>query len=241
MNNLKVILAATATLLVISAVPSAFATDCRGSEPCDIVINDTTHTYTKNTTINTVTTNFSKDSAEAGLRLQSVYDVTGTFAQKNTGTITATGNHDVLMTNNAGNVQVDVSAIANNVSANLVGMGNINLSIAQHNSGNVTATNDVRHPYVSGNMEISTTAIGNNASVNWDLTTDKAPGSDNFATKKDGRLRSFDSVGTSLGSIAQCNTGSILAQTSYSQDPAANIKVNTTAIGNNISFGTKTR
>ena len=241
MNNIKVLFTAAATLLAAGAVSSAFATGCTGSESCDITINTTTNNLTNNTTTNTVKTNFTSSSAEAGLRLQSVYDATGTFSQNNSGKVVSAGSQDYLITTGKGDVQVDVTAIGNNFSANLVGIGDVNLSLAQRNTGSVTAIDIVRHPYVGGNMEISTTAIGNNASVNWDLTTDKKPSNDNFDVKKDGVLRSFDTVGSYLGSISQCNTGSILAQTGYSQDPAANIKVSTTAIGNNISFGTKTR
>ena len=241
MNNVKVILTAAAALLATGAMSSAFAAGCTGSESCDITINTTTNNLANNSTTNSITTHFTSSSAEAGLRLQSVYDATGTFSQNNSGRIVSTANQDHLVTTGKGDVQVDVTAIANNFSANLVGVGDVNLSLAQRNTGSVKAIDIVRHPYVGGNMEISTTAIGNNASVNWDLTTDKTPSNDNFGVKKDGGLRSFDTVGSYLGSISQCNTGSILAQTSYSQDPAANIKVSTTAIGNNISFGTKTR
>lgn len=241
MNNVKVIFTVAASLLTAGAMSSAFATDCVGS--CDVTINTTVNDVTNNITTNTITTNFSTSSAEAGILLKSVYDATGTFTQNNSGSVTSTGSHDYLVTTsqNKGDVQVDVTAIGNNFSANLVGIGSANLSLAQRNTGAVTAVDVVRHPNIYGNLEISTTAIGNNASVNWDLTTDKKPSSDNFAVKKDGGLRSFDTVGSFLGSISQCNTGVILAQTSYSQDPAANIKVSTTAIGNNISFGTKTR
>lgn len=240
MNHVKVIFTAAATLLAAGAMSSAFATGCTGSE-CDITVTNTTNNVTNNTTTNSITTNFSKESTEAGLRLQSVYGAVGTFTQNNSGNVGSVGNQDYLITKSTGDVQVDVTAIGNNFSANLVGLGNVDLSVTQRNTGNVAAIDIVRHPNIGGNLEISTTAIGNNASVNWDLTTDKTPSNDNFAVKKDGGLRSFDTVGSYLGSISQCNTGSILAQTGYSQDPAANIKVSTTAIGNNISFGTKTR
>ena len=241
MNHFKVFLSAAATILIAGTMSSASATGCTGAGPCDIAISNNTTNLTTNTTTNAITTTFSEQSAAAGLRLQSVYDATGTFSQSNAGAIKSEANHDYLITTGRGDVSIDVTAIGNNFSANLVGMGDVNLSLSQRNTGNITATDTVRHPYVGGNMEISTTAIGNNASVNWDLTTDKSPSSNNFDVKKDGPVRSFDTVGSFLGSISQCNTGAILAQTGYSQDPSANIKVSTTAIGNNISFGVKTR
>ncbi len=163
------------------------------------------------------------------------------MGQTNSGDIYARGIQDQVITTGKGDVTIGVTAIGNNVSAELVGLRNVNLSIAQKNSGDITVDNVITHPSVGGNMLVITSAIGNNASVSWDLTTDKTPSNNTFAVKQDGAIRSFDNVGTYVGSVAQCNTGAVVAMTNYMQDPAANVQINTTAIGNNLSFGVKTR
>jgi hypothetical protein len=241
MKKMKTALAAIGVVIAATTLTPAYATGCTGAEACDLNIASATENTTYNGTTNVVTTEFSEASQHAALRLKSVYDTTATFSQNNSGLVQAVGLHDALVTTGYGNAQVEVTAIANNFSANLVGLESVNLSVSQKNTGNVNAENMTHHPYVGGNLEVSTTAIGNNASLGWDLTTDKTPSDNNFGVKRDGPLRSFDTVGSLIGSVEQCNTGDIVARTNYMQDPAANIKVSTTAIGNNLSFGVKTR
>ena len=235
------LLVSVAAVLAAGAAPFASAT-CVGAE-CDMALANVTNTTTNSTVSNSITTHFSEESNDAAWRLKSVYGATGNFSQNNTAPVRSESRQDYLITNghDKGDVSVDVTAIGNNLSANLVGMKSVNLSVDQRNAGAVSAVSTTLHPNVGGNLEIATTAIGNNAGVNWDLTTDKNPSSDNFAVKKDGAVRGFDAVGSFVGSITQCNTGGVGAQTFYSQDPAANIKISTTAIANNISFGVKTR
>ena len=240
MKKITLLLSA-ATILAAGAAPFASAT-CVGAE-CEIALKNVTDTTTNSTVGNHITTHFSEASSDAALRLKSVYQATGNFSQNNTAAVYSESHQDYPTTNNhdKGDVSIDVSAIGNNLSANLVGLKSVNLSVDQRNTGAVNAVSTTTHPNISGNLEITTTAIGNNAGVNWDMTTDKTPGSDSFVVKKDGAVRSFEGVGSYVGSITQCNTGGVGAQTAYSQDPAANIKISTTAIANNISFGIKTR
>ncbi|MES2831627.1 MAG: hypothetical protein V4695_06520 [Pseudomonadota bacterium] len=193
----------------------------------------------RNSTTNEITTVFTPASADAALRLKAVYTAVGTFSQNNSGHIVSNGGHDAVVTR--GNAQIDVTAIGNNFAADLVGIPSAHLAVTQKNSGNIAAINTVTRPEIGGNLEVTTTAIGNNASIGWDLTTDKNPSNNTFAVKKDGEIRGFENVGSLVSSLAQCNTGNVIAFTDYRKDPAANIKVSTTAIGNNMSFGVKTR
>jgi hypothetical protein len=244
MNLAKTLIAAAISSVVLAgSIPVAFAaaSTCATSEGCDINVNNTATSNVTNTTTNVITTTFNEASMKAGLALQSVYQATGSYAQKNTGDVTSIGRHDALITTGKGDVSIDATAIGNNFSAQLTGLKSVNLSAVQQNTGDITAINVVTHPKIGGNLEVSSTAIGNNASVNWDLTTDKNPSSNNFDVKRDGEIRSFSNVGTYVGSLEQCNTGNIYSTTNYMQDPAANIKISTTAIANNISIGVKTR
>jgi hypothetical protein len=241
MKKVNILIAASlGSILVAGPMSSAFAT-CVDAAGCTLDIASSTTNEAVNNTKNVVTTTFSDTSTKAGLALQSVYEATGVFSQKNTGAISSTGSHDQVITSGNGNGQLEVTGLGNNFSAELVGLRSVNLAMGQQNSGNIIASNTVRHPNVSGNLEVTTNAIGNNASVGWDLTTDTKPSNNAFDVKRDGAVRSFSTLGTYLGSIEQCNTGAITAKTDYMQDPAANIKVSTTAIGNNFSFGVKTR
>ncbi|MES2207189.1 MAG: hypothetical protein V4525_10400 [Pseudomonadota bacterium] len=241
MQKVNTLFFAISTTLLTGAMSYAFATDCVDTNGCDTTINTTTTNTTINNTKNTVTTTFSNASAESALRLQSVYQTVGSIGQNNSGDVYARGYQDDVITTKKGDVKIGVTAIGNNVSAELIGLKSVNLSIAQKNSGDITADNAVLHPHVGGNMEVTTSAIGNNASVGWDLTTDKHPSDNAFDVKRDGALRSLNDIGTFVGSVEQCNTGDVTAVLAYRQDPAANIQISTTAIGNNLSFGVKTR
>lgn len=234
------ILAISIGLIFFGGAASASFAACVADECSTNVTNIVKNDVTTNNT-NIVTTVFSEASAADALRLKSVYVEAGVVTQNNSGNVASGGNHDYLITTGRGNVQIDTTAIGNNFSSELVGTRSANLTVVQKNSGDVTTVERVTHPNVGGNIEISSTAIGNNASIGWDLTTDKNPSNDNFAIKKDGPLRSYDAIGSLSLTLAQCNTGNISASTTYMQDPAANIKVSTTAIGNNMSFGVKTR
>jgi hypothetical protein len=241
MNQIKTLVLISATVLAGSMSYALATGGCASGTNCDATISTTATNDTVNTIKNEVTTKFSDASASDALRLQSVYQVTSSIGQTNSGNIYARGMQDQVITTGQGNVKIDVTAIGNNTSAELVGLHGVNLSITQKNSGNVTVDNFVAHPSVGGNMQVTTTAIGNNASVGWDLTTDKQAGDNSFGVKRDGAIRSFDTVGTYVGSVNQCNTGNVTASLDYRQDPAANIQISTTAIGNNLSFGVKTR
>lgn len=221
MKKINHVASAVGFILTLSTISSAIATDT----PSNL----------------DVTVNFTEASQNSALRLKSVYSQAGVFNQNNSGGVSSTGTHDQIITTTGGNVQVDVTAIGNNFSSDLVGLKDVYISNSQINSGSVTSTNTVTHPSVGGNLEMSTTAIGNNTSIGWDLTTDLTPGNDSFAQKKDGPIRDFSVIGSFAGAVSQNNAGNISAVTTYRQDPAVNIKVSTTAIGNNLSFGAKTR
>jgi len=237
MNTLNFLVKNVVLILATGVASSAFAT-CTASD-CNIEIKNNTTTEVHNNITNEITTVFTPASAASGLLLKSVYSAVGTFSQSNSGNVKSNGDQAIVIT--PGNVQIDVTAIGNNFSSDLVGVRSAHVALVQQNSGDIGAVSTVTRPKIGGNLEVTTTAIGNNASIGWDLTTDKNPSNNNFAVKKDGAIRDFSNVGSLVSSLAQCNTGNITAITNYRDDPAANIKISTTAIGNNMSFGVKTR
>jgi hypothetical protein len=229
---------ALASSIVLALVSNVAFAACVGTKenPCEnYQVHNIKENITRDITEN-VTVTFSQDSKDSALRLKSVYSNVVTSGQINSGNVTATSKNDLIITGK--NATVDNTAIGNNASLNLNGLNTVLGSVSQRNSGQIHATTTVTRPDVKGDLEISTTAIGNNASIGWDLTTDKVKGSG----ERDGDLMAFNgNVGRFFGGVGQCNTGNIVAETSYAQDPANNIKVSTTAIGNNMSFGVKTR
>ncbi|MFN7835143.1 MAG: hypothetical protein ACK5NY_05045 [Burkholderiaceae bacterium] len=227
-------LASSIVLALVSNV--AFAACGTKDNPCvDYQVHDIKEKITRDITEN-VTVTFSQDSKDSALRLKSVYSNVVTSGQINSGNVTATSKNDLITT--TGKATVDNTAIGNNASFNLVGLNTVLGAVSQRNSGQIHASTTVTRPKVDGDLEISTTAIGNNASIGWDLTTDKVKGSG----ERDGDLMAFNgNVGKFFGGVGQCNSGNIYATTNYTEDPAKNIQVSTTAIGNNMSFGVKTR
>lgn len=141
-------------------------------------------------------------------------DTSGVYLQSNTGNILSATTLKNLVISDGGSLTVDTSAIANNLSVDMTGSGPVEVSfVSQTNSGNVGAVTDITERGVSdaATISLTTTAVANNLSI----TT----------------------AGHSLAELGavQCNTGDVVASTTFRRDPL-HFTVNTTAVGNNINI-----
>lgn len=141
-------------------------------------------------------------------------DTSGVFLQSNTGDILSATTLKNLVISDGGSLTVDTSAVANNLSVDMTDSGPVEVRfVSQTNSGNVGAITDITESGVSDAVTITltTTAVANNLSI----TT----------------------AGNSLAELGavQCNTGDVVASTTFRHDPL-NFTVNTTAVGNNINI-----
>lgn len=141
-------------------------------------------------------------------------DTSGVFLQSNTGDILSATTLKNLVISDGGSLTVDTSAIANNLSVDMTDSGPVEVRfVSQTNSGNIGAVTDITERGVSdaATITLTTTAVANNLSI----TT----------------------AGHSLAELGavQCNTGDVVASTTFRRDPL-HFTVNTTAVGNNINI-----
>lgn len=141
-------------------------------------------------------------------------DTAGVFLQSNTGDILSPTTLTNLVISDGGSLTVETSAIANILNIDMTDSGPVEVRfVSQNNSGNVGAVTDITEGGVSdaATISLTTTAVANNLSIS--------------------------TAGHSLAELgaAQCNTGDVVASTTFRRDPL-HFTVNTTAVGNNISI-----